>query len=138
MAEQTPTEELERIRDWIEQGRTDAWIAHKLSISGPDLIEYKVQLGLATEEELQAQPREDVDKEDQGQEAPTQEGEGQSQPDQPAPSWYEASFEHGERDGYGLWLDPAIQDDSVYREHWAGKKTVKVTIEPDQIVIRRA
>ena len=48
----------------------------------------------------------------------------------------EGTFDHGE-EGYGLWLDPAIQDDPVYAEHWAGHRPIEVTIEEDQIVIRR-
>ena len=49
----------------------------------------------------------------------------------------EGTFDHGE-EGYGLWLDPAIQDNPTYAEHWAGHRPVDVTIEEDQIVIRRA
>jgi hypothetical protein len=49
----------------------------------------------------------------------------------------EATFDHGE-EGYGLWLDPAVADDPVYAEHWAGHRPVAVTIEEDQIVIRRS
>jgi hypothetical protein len=49
----------------------------------------------------------------------------------------EGTFDHGE-EGYGLWLDPAVADDAVYAEHWAGHRPVLVTIEEDQIVIRRA
>ncbi len=49
----------------------------------------------------------------------------------------EGSFDHGE-EGYGLWLDPSIQEDSVYAEHWAGHRPVTVSVEPDRIVIRRA
>jgi outer membrane biosynthesis protein TonB len=49
----------------------------------------------------------------------------------------EATFDHGE-EGYGLWLDPAVQDDPVYAEHWAGHRPVVVVIEEGQIVIRRA
>lgn len=49
---------------------------------------------------------------------------------------YEGTFDHGE-EGYGLWLDPAVADDGVYAEHWAGHRQVEVTIEPDQIVIKR-
>src|SRR5947209_7776007 len=49
----------------------------------------------------------------------------------------EGTFDHGE-EGYGLWLDPAIQDDPVYAEHWAGHRPVTVVVEEDQIVIRRA
>ena len=49
----------------------------------------------------------------------------------------EGTFDHGD-EGYGLWLDPAVQDDPVYAEHWAGHRPVTVTVEQDQIVIRRA
>ncbi|HWC25168.1 MAG TPA: hypothetical protein VG474_01170 [Solirubrobacteraceae bacterium] len=49
----------------------------------------------------------------------------------------EGTFDHGE-EGYGLWLDPAVTDNPVYAEHWAGHRPVEVTIEEDQIVIRRA
>ena len=49
----------------------------------------------------------------------------------------EGTFDHGE-EGYGLWLDPAVADDPVYAEHWAGQRQIEVVIEPDQIVIRRA
>ncbi len=48
----------------------------------------------------------------------------------------EGTFDHGE-EGYGLWLDPAIQDDPVYAEHWAGHRSISVTVEEDQIVIKR-
>ncbi|HEX5781112.1 MAG TPA: hypothetical protein VFX80_04290 [Solirubrobacteraceae bacterium] len=48
----------------------------------------------------------------------------------------EGTFDHGD-EGYGLWLDPAVQDDPTYAEHWAGHRPVEVTIEEDQIVIRR-
>jgi DNA-binding protein H-NS len=49
----------------------------------------------------------------------------------------EGTFDHGE-EGYGLWLDPAVADNPVYAEHWAGHRAVTVTIDEDQIVIRRA
>ncbi len=48
----------------------------------------------------------------------------------------EGTFDHGE-EGYGLWLDPAIQDNPVYAEYWAGHRPVEVAVEEDQIVIRR-
>ena len=49
----------------------------------------------------------------------------------------EGTFDHGE-EGYGLWLDPAVADDPIYAEHWAGHRPVAVTVEEDQIVIRRS
>ena len=53
------------------------------------------------------------------------------------PKALEGTFDHGE-EGFGLWLDPAVQDDPIYAEHWAGHRPVTVTIEPDRIVISRA
>ena len=55
----------------------------------------------------------------------------------PSPTTFEGTFDHGE-EGYGLWLDPAVSDSPIYAEHWAGHRPVEVTIEEDQIVIRRA
>jgi hypothetical protein len=49
----------------------------------------------------------------------------------------EATFDHGE-EGYGLWLDPAVSDDPVYSEHWAGHRAVTVTLSAEAITIRRA
>ena len=53
------------------------------------------------------------------------------------PKALEGTFDHGE-EGYGLWLDPAVQDDPTYAEHWAGHRPVTVTIETNRIVISRA
>jgi hypothetical protein len=48
----------------------------------------------------------------------------------------EGTFDHGE-EGYGLWLDPAVQENPIYAEHWAGHRSVEVEVEEDRIVIRR-
>ena len=68
-------------------------------------------------------------------------------PPAPRPPWgrrhrarrnaLEATFDHGE-EGYGLWLDPAVVDNPVYSEHWAGHRAVTVILEADSITIRRA
>ena len=55
----------------------------------------------------------------------------------PVKNVLEGSFDHGE-EGYGLWLDPAVADNPIYAEHWAGHRPVSITVEPDRIVIRRA
>lgn len=124
---------IEKVKEWLEQGRTDAWIAHKLGISGSELIGHKVELGLieAPVEEI-AEDRSievlDDAAEPAGSEQPAVTGKPATE--------YEASFEHGESDGYGLWLDPSVQDDPVYREHWSGRKSVVVSLDVDKITIR--
>ena len=50
---------------------------------------------------------------------------------------HEGTVDHRAQ-GNGRWLDPAVADNPVYAEHWAGHRPVEVTIEEDQIVIRRA
>lgn len=49
----------------------------------------------------------------------------------------QATFDHGETDGYGIWLDPVIAEDPIYAEHWTGQRKIEVTVEPERIVIRR-
>jgi len=203
MARRSLKPQLNQIRAWVQQGRTDAWIAHQLEVSTSELREFRKQHDLtpdeegagttevdlrdeieaeieaATAEEAEAEAEEEEDEaEGEGEEpeAEDEEPEAEEKPEkrerpkrgkkegkpdegEAKPSGekkprrrrrrgrrggrgrrkeLEATFDHGERDGYGLWLDPAVKDNPVYSEHWAGKREVTVRIDADQIVIRRA
>jgi hypothetical protein len=169
--------ELNRIRAWVRQGRTDAWIAHQLEVTVQQIQAFKREQGLepngdaegtaavdfddeidlraeddaliaaeleaAAAEAGAAEEEEPDEDEDDDAERPARRrrgrrgGRGSGRGKRKAGSPLEATFDHGE-EGYGLWLDPAVQDDSVYAEYWAGHRPVEVTIEEDQIVIRRA
>ena len=166
--------ELNRIRAWVRQGRTDAWIAHQLEVTVQQIQTFKREhdLGNGAEAEVAAGTLGDYDDEidlraeddaliaaeleaaearatdDSDSEDSSEDGDGGSsrrrrgrrggrrssrrRPVGPL----EATFDHGD-EGYGLWLDPAVQDDPVYAEYWAGPRPVEVTIEEDQIVIKR-
>ena len=50
-------------------------------------------------------------------------------------SVFEGVLDHGERDGWGLWLDPAIAEDPIWKEHWAGVEAVTVKVAEDSIVL---
>ncbi len=63
-------------------------------------------------------------------------GRGRSRSGPRATVALEGTFDHGE-EGYGLWLDPAIQDNAIYAEHWAGHRPIEVIVEEDRLVIRR-
>ncbi len=63
-------------------------------------------------------------------------GRGRRRPTGRGAAPLEGTFDHGE-EGYGLWLDPAVQDNPIYAEHWAGHRPVEVLVEEDQIIIRR-
>jgi hypothetical protein len=190
MARRSLKPQLNQIRAWVRQGRTDAWIAHQLEISTSELREFRKQHDLtpdgedtgaevdlrdeieaeveaATVEEAEEEPEEEEEPEDadeagEDEEKPARkprarkaaaggdesDEEGAARPrrrrrrgrrgGRGRRKELEATFDHGERDGYGLWLDAAVKDNPVYAEHWAGKSEVTVRIEADQIVIRRA
>ncbi len=172
MARRSLKPQLNQIRTWVRQGRTDAWIAHQLQVAVRDIDAFKREHGLAPEGEEDASFTDDPDlrAEDDAliaaeldaepEEEEAEETEAESEADKPEnggagerprrrrgrrggrgrkrrPKALEGSFDHGE-EGYGLWLDPSIQEDSVYAEHWAGHRPVTVSVEPDRIVIRRA
>jgi len=163
--------QLNQIRAWVRQGRTDAWIAHQLEVSASELRDFRRQHGLSPDDddggsadvdlrdEIEAEieaagseePEEDTE-EEAAEDGSQEESDGSEAEGRPRRRRrrgrrggrgrrprraLEATFDHGE-DGIGLWLDPAVQDNPIYSEHWAGHREVTVTIEPDQIVIRRS
>jgi hypothetical protein len=175
MARRSLRPELNRIRAWVRQGRTDAWIAHQLEVTVQQIQAFKREQGLEPEtepdtpgaaldydEEIDLRAEDDAliaaeleaaearaaeEEEEEGEEDEDEEGEqrrtrrrrgrrGGRRGGRRKPAPLEATFDHGE-EGYGLWLDPAVQDDPVYAEYWAGHRPVEVSIEEDQIVIRR-
>ncbi|HEX3432474.1 MAG TPA: hypothetical protein VHT25_00255 [Solirubrobacteraceae bacterium] len=182
---------LNQIRAWVRQGRTDAWVAHQLEVSVRDIEQFKRQNDLVEEDaadgataqdypdeidlraeddaliaaELEAAEEEaerakaKADAEAEAEAARSRDAEDDSDDeDAPKPRTrrrrggrgrrvlgsrssasagpLEGTFDHGE-EGYGLWLDPAIQDNPIYAEHWAGHRPVEVAVEEDCIVIRR-
>ncbi len=178
--------QLNQIRTWVRQGRTDAWIAHQLEVSVADIRAFKREhelapadaegesdagtagaepdeqdlraeddalVAAALEAERQAEEEEPSEESEEGDDGGEDEGdEDEGDEDKPRrrrrgrrggrgrrrqPKALEGTFDHGD-EGYGLWLDPAVQDDPVYAEHWAGHRPVTVTVEPDRIVISRA
>jgi len=93
----------------------------------------------AGEDEDESEDEDDEDEDEDEAPKPRRRGRrgGRGRRKVGAASELEGTFDHGE-EGYGLWLDPAVADNAVYAEHWAGHRPVVVTIEEDQIVIRRA
>jgi uncharacterized protein YjcR len=171
MAKKPLRSQLNQIRAWVRQGRTDAWIAHQLDVSASELREFRRRHELSAEDETgEVELRDEIEAEIEALSVAAEEeaaaaeeeaeGEGEESVEKPegegagrrrrrrrrrgrggggerAGASMQATFDHGETDGYGLWLDPAVSDDQVYTEHWAGHRKVEVTIEPDRIVVRR-
>jgi hypothetical protein len=172
MARRSLKPQLNQIRAWVHQGRTDAWIAHQLEISATELREFRKQYDLsaddenagsseidlrdeieaeieaATAEQAEDEPEDVEDEDEDSGEGSERDSAGGARPKRRRRRGrrggrgrrkeLEATFDHGETDGYGLWLDASVKDNPVYTEHWAGKREVTVRIEADQIVIRRA
>jgi hypothetical protein len=177
MARRSLRPELNRIRAWVRQGRTDAWIAHQLEVTVQQIQAFKREQGLEPDgdpdtgvgvdfdDEIDLRAEDDALIAAELEAAEAQRGEQEDSEDEDSDdeeggaarsgtrrrrgrrggrrgggrrksSALEATFDHGE-EGYGLWLDASVQDDPVYAEYWAGHRPVEVTIEEDQIVIRR-
>src|SRR3989442_16017229 len=51
MAPRSLRPQLNQIRAWVRQGRTDAWIAHQLEVSVRDIEQFKRQNDLVSDDE---------------------------------------------------------------------------------------
>ena len=195
MARKSLRPQLNQIRAWVRQGRTDAWVAHQLEVTvqeieqfkrqndlgdgedvaeGAPVMDYPDEIDLRAEDDAliaaeleaaareaeaaaaEAKAREEAEEAERAERAERGETETETEEEEQAPRTrrrgrrvgrarrsaprdagpLEGTFDHGE-EGYGLWLDPAVQDNPIYAEHWAGHRPVEVVIEEDQIVIRR-
>ena len=74
---------MDRIREWVETGKTDDWIADALGTSASSVQSFR--------------SRNDIYRRERGPREPE--------------SVFEGVLDHGERDGWGLWLDPSIAED---------------------------
>ena len=101
---------MKQIREWVDAGKTDDWIADALGTSASSVQSFR--------------SRNDIYRRDRGPREPI--------------SVFEGVLDHGERDGWGLWLDPAIADDPIWREYWSGVDSVVVKVAEDSIVLEIA
>ena len=98
---------MDRIREWVETGKTDEWIADALGTSASSVQSFR--------------SRNDIYRRERGPREPE--------------STFEGVLDHGERDGWGLWLDPSIAEDPIWKEHWSGVEAVVVKVAEDSIVL---
>ena len=102
---------IREIREWVDQGKTDEWIADALGTSASSVQSFR--------------SRNDIYRRDRG---------GSREP----VSVFEGVLDHGERDGWGMWFDPSVADDPIWKEHWAGIDSVMVKVAEDSIVLEPA
>ena len=98
---------MEQIREWVEAGKADEWIADALGTSASSVQSFR--------------SRNDIYRRERGLREPE--------------SVFEGVLDHGERDGWGLWLDPAVAEDPIWKKHWAGVDAVTVKVAEDSIVL---
>src|SRR4051794_36129887 len=159
MARRSLRPNLNQIRGWVRQGRTDAWIAHQLEVTVQQIQAFKREHGLegdgdgegngsgsyeegdlraeddtaiaaeggaggarreeerraeearaAEEAAAKAAEAEASEEEAEPEEKPKRRARARRPRKRAAVGPLEGTFDHGE-EGYGLWLDPAVQDD---------------------------
>ena len=98
---------IKQIREWVDAGKADDWIADALGTSASSVQSFR--------------SRNDIYRRERGPREPE--------------SVFEGVLDHGERDGWGLWLDPSIAEDPIWKEHWAGVEAVVVKVAEDSIVL---
>ncbi|QIN85106.1 hypothetical protein GBA63_09215 [Rubrobacter tropicus] len=98
---------MDRIREWVEAGKTDDWIADALGTSASSVQSFR--------------SRNDIYRRERGPREPE--------------VLFEGVLDHGENDGWGLWLDPAVAEDPIWKEHWADVEAVVVKVAEDSIVL---
>ena len=98
---------MDRIREWVEAGKTDDWIADALGTSASSVQSFR--------------SRNDIYRRERGPKEPE--------------VLFEGVLDHGENDGWGLWLDPAVAEDPIWKQHWAGVDAVVVKVAEDSIVL---
>lgn len=98
---------MSEIREWVDEGKSDEWIAHALGTSASSVQSFR--------------SRNDIYRRERGRGEPE--------------SFFEGVLDHGERDGWGMWFDPSISEDPIWREHWSDVESVVVKIAEDSIVL---
>ena len=98
---------MEQIRAWVDEGKTDEWIAGTLGTSASSVQSFRSRNDIYRRERVKSEPE----------------------------SVFEGVLDDGERDGWGLWLDPAIAEDPIWKEHWAGIEAIIVKVSEDSIVL---
>ena len=98
---------MDQIKEWVDAGKTDDWIADALGTSASSVQSFR--------------SRNDIYRRERGPREPE--------------SVFEGVLDHGERDGWGLWLDPAVAEDPIWTEYWSGVEAVTVKVAEDSIVL---
>jgi cold shock CspA family protein len=101
---------IDKIREWVDAGKTDDWIADALGTSASSVQSFRSRNDIYRREPIAREPT----------------------------SVFEGVLDHGEQDGWGMWFDPSVSEDPIWKEHWTTVSSVTVKIAQDSIVLEPA
>lgn len=106
----------QEIEGWVGEGNSDEWIAEKLGTSTSSVQSFRSRNGISRRKR------------------PTN-AEKRTVPQEGAVSTFEGVLDHGEHDGWGMWFDPEVAEDPLWREVWQRVDSVRVRLREDAIVL---
>ncbi len=98
---------MKQIQEWVDAGKSDEWIADALGTSASSVQSFRSRNNIYRRDRSLQEPE----------------------------SVFEGVLDHGERDGWGLWFDPAVAEDPIWKENWEGVDSVIVKVSGESIVI---
>lgn len=101
---------IDDIRRWVQEGRSDEWIASALGTSPSSVQSFR--------------SRNAIYRRDHGSALY-------------APKEYSAYEGALEKEEPGVWFDPAVREDSYWRERWQDADKVEIRLTPTRIVLVR-
>ena len=101
---------VEDIRRWVDEGRSDEWIASALGTSPSSVQSFRSRNAIYRR------------------------GAGSVLHDPPDYSSYEGVLEPV---GPGVWFDPEVGNDPRWQKRWAGTQRVELRLTPTRIVLVR-
>jgi hypothetical protein len=104
---------IDDVRRWVEEGRSDEWIASALGTSPSSVQSFRSRNAIYRRDagSVLRDPREYGS--------------------------FEGAIESEGSDGPGVWFDPAVGDDPRWLERWSRTDRVEVRITPTKIILIR-
>jgi hypothetical protein len=101
---------IDDIRRWVDEGRSDDWIASALGTSPSSVQSFRSRNSIYRR------------------------GAGSTLHEPQEYSSYEGVIEPG---GPGVWFDPSVGDDTRWQKRWVGTERVEMRLTPTRIVLLR-
>ena len=101
---------VDDIRRWVDEGRSDDWIASALGTSPSSVQSFRSRNSIYRR------------------------GAGSTLHEPQEYSSYEGVIEPG---GPGIWFDPAVGDDGRWQKRWGATQRVELRLTPTRIVLLR-